>query len=42
MQEVDDNTPLREYADRDSEEAFDTLVARYVNKVYSIALRHTG
>src|SRR5271170_1413769 len=42
MHELDDNALLREYVARDSEEAFATLVARHVNKVYSVALRHTG
>src|SRR5580698_8290198 len=41
MQELDDMALLREYAERDSEAAFATLVARHVNKVYSVALRHT-
>src|SRR5580698_384737 len=42
MQELDDNALLREYTGRGSEAAFATLVARHVNKVYSVALRHTG
>ena len=42
MQELDDSALLREYAERDSEAAFATLVTRHVNKVYSVALRHTG
>ncbi len=41
MQELDDNALLREYAERQSEQAFELLVARHVNKVYSVALRHT-
>jgi RNA polymerase sigma factor (sigma-70 family) len=42
MQEMDDNALLREYAERASEPAFATLVARHINKVYSVALRRTG
>src|SRR5580704_8525029 len=42
MQELDDIALLREYAEHNSEEAFAALVARHVNKVYSVALRHTG
>src|ERR1700728_1909245 len=41
MQELDDIALLRQYTERGSEEAFATLVARHVNKVYSVALRHT-
>src|SRR5689334_7248310 len=42
MQELDDAALLREYVERNSEEAFAALVARHVNKVYSVARRHTG
>jgi len=42
MQELEDIALLRQYADDGSEEAFATLVTRHVNKVYSVALRHTG
>jgi hypothetical protein len=36
---TDDLTLLREYARHDSEMAFAALVSRYVNLVYSVALR---
>ncbi|HWD93727.1 MAG TPA: sigma-70 family RNA polymerase sigma factor [Verrucomicrobiae bacterium] len=42
MQEMDDSSLLREYAERGSETAFATLVARHINQVFSVALRHTG
>jgi uncharacterized protein (TIGR03435 family) len=42
MQKLDDNALLREYAERGSEEAFSTLVTRHIDKVYSVAMRHTG
>lgn len=41
MQEPDDIVLLRQYTEHGSEEAFATLVTRHVNKVYSVALRHT-
>src|SRR3954454_22599631 len=41
MQELDDIALLRHYTEQNSEEAFATLVSRHVNKVYSVALRHT-
>ncbi|HEY3913316.1 MAG TPA: DUF6263 family protein [Verrucomicrobiae bacterium] len=39
---MDDSALLKEYVERGSEEAFSTLVSRHINKVYSVALRHTG
>jgi uncharacterized protein (TIGR03435 family) len=42
MQDLDDIELLREYTERDSETAFAEIVARHLNKVYSVAWRHTG
>src|SRR5690242_862436 len=42
MQELDDNSLLREFVEKGSETAFATIVARHVDKVYSVALRHTS
>ncbi|HEX4264075.1 MAG TPA: sigma-70 family RNA polymerase sigma factor [Verrucomicrobiae bacterium] len=42
MQELDDHSLLNEYVERGSEAAFAELVGRHINKVYSVALRHTG
>ncbi len=42
MQELDDIGLLREYVERDSEAAFAALVERHINKIYSVALRHTS
>jgi len=39
---MDDLALLREYAAKKSEAAFETLVARYINVVYSAALRQVG
>ena len=42
MLAMDDMALLREYALRNSEEAFATLVSRHIDLVYSAALRHVG
>jgi len=39
---IDDMQLLREYASRDSQEAFSALVSRHLNLVYSVAFRQTG
>src|SRR5438874_7824291 len=41
MPELEDMELLREYTDNHSDDAFATLTARHINKVYSVALRHT-
>jgi RNA polymerase sigma factor (sigma-70 family) len=40
VQELDDVALLRQYTEQNSEEAFAALVARHIDKVYSVALRH--
>jgi len=42
MNELTDMVLLRQYFDENSEDAFATLVSRYVNLVYSAALRKAG
>ena len=42
MQKLDDMTLVREFATRQSEAAFETLVARHLNLVYSAAVRQVG
>ncbi|HYV27014.1 MAG TPA: sigma factor [Candidatus Eisenbacteria bacterium] len=39
---MNDTELLWEYARRNSEAAFDALVSRHINLVYSAALRHVG
>jgi RNA polymerase sigma factor (sigma-70 family) len=40
MQPMDDRTLLRQYAEKQCQEAFAILVTRHINLVYSVALRH--
>jgi RNA polymerase sigma factor (sigma-70 family) len=42
MQPADDHALLRQFVESHSDEAFAGLVERYVNLVYSVALRQTG
>src|SRR5215203_5984870 len=42
MQPTDDNLLLRQFAENHSDEAFAALVTRYINLVYSVALRCVG
>lgn len=41
MQQSDDIALLKEFVEHNSEGAFAALVARHINSVYSVALRHT-
>jgi uncharacterized protein (TIGR03435 family) len=42
MESMDDSALLRQYCDKQSEEAFEALVTRYINLVHSAALRQLG
>jgi hypothetical protein len=42
MLDASDMELLRDYARRNSEPAFETLVSRHINLVYSVALRSVG
>lgn len=42
MPEADDNQLLRDFAERQSDDAFAALVTRHINLVHSVALRQTG
>jgi RNA polymerase sigma factor (sigma-70 family) len=42
MQPADDSALLRQFAETQSDEAFAELVSRYINLVYSVALRQVG
>jgi RNA polymerase sigma factor (sigma-70 family) len=41
MKDFDDAALLRQYVEENSDEAFAAIVTRHVDKVYSVALRHT-
>src|SRR5882724_7886523 len=42
MPPTDDSALLRQYLENHSDAAFAALVARHINLVYSVALRHVG
>ncbi|HEY2082615.1 MAG TPA: sigma-70 family RNA polymerase sigma factor, partial [Verrucomicrobiae bacterium] len=42
MDQTEDSALLRRYVQGQSDDAFATLVARHINLVYSVALRHVG
>src|ERR1700722_9059630 len=42
MQPADDGVLLRQYAENHSDGAFAALVSRYINLVYSVAMRQVG
>src|SRR5215469_11516297 len=42
MESMDDSALLRQYCEKQSEDAFAALVARYINLVHSAALRQLG
>lgn len=42
MEPLDDSALLRQYAEKNSDDAFAALVSRHVNLVYSVALRRVG
>ena len=42
MEPTDDSVLLRQYAEKNSDEAFAALVTRHINLVYSVALRQVG